>query len=91
MERVSAQCMLFPTPLSKQEFAKLAQFKYFSKSSGVRVHSANRKPIDGLLPDLLYVKHFETLYLSPYSMAYIRCKIPDLDLGRLKAIRCQSS
>jgi len=40
---VSAQCMLFPTPLSK-----LAQFK-----ARVKVRMANRNPIDGLLSDLV--------------------------------------
>ena len=46
MERVSAQCMLLPTPLSK-----LAQLRV--KQGQFKVHSANQKTIDGLLSNLL--------------------------------------
>ena len=46
MERVSAECMLLPTPLSKR-----AQFGV--KQGKLKVHSANQKTIDGLLSDLL--------------------------------------
>jgi len=45
-ERVSAQCMQLPIPLSK-----LAQFRV--KQGQLKVHSANQNTIDGLLSDLL--------------------------------------
>ena len=57
-----------------------------SRSSRIKVHSANRKPTDGFLSNFLS----PTLYLSSYSR-YLMRKSCDLHLSRFKVIQGQRS
>jgi len=78
MERVSAQCMLFPTPLSK-----LAHFKVIQGQS-----SWWRSIVHGCFPIRLRLTH--SLYLSPL-LQYLTCNFDDLKVGQFKVIQYQST